>query len=233
MKDQTTKDQEGAHEAAPKWEQVGHPRVRGRCPSCGAESLFLGSNGYVTCAVIGCKDPGAPTDLLVLGQDANLQNIQALRERAERLLADLTALRASLQWQPIATAPKDGTPILACQNEHVPFVARWTPVPFGGYFRGDGDADGVHPTHFMPLPSAPIAKDSAVQVFAGKPVLPGVENINERTELQQLRASLQQVVEEMRAITELGSVANRTLVRQWIAALSPLPVDGQETKAKV
>ena len=54
-----------ASSADVKWQQVGHPRVRGRCPSCGAESLFLGSNGYVTCGVIeGCKDPGAATDLL-------------------------------------------------------------------------------------------------------------------------------------------------------------------------
>lgn len=41
-----------------------HPRIRGRCPSCGAESLFLGAQGYVTCSVIGCKDPGAAHDLL-------------------------------------------------------------------------------------------------------------------------------------------------------------------------
>ena len=47
-----------------------HPRVRGRCPSCGSESLFLGTNGYVTCSVIGCKDPGAPTDILAAGPPA-------------------------------------------------------------------------------------------------------------------------------------------------------------------
>jgi len=41
-----------------------HPPVRGRCPSCGSESLFLGSGGYVTCSVIGCKNPGAPTAVL-------------------------------------------------------------------------------------------------------------------------------------------------------------------------
>jgi hypothetical protein len=41
-----------------------HPRVRGRCPSCGSESLFLGAQGYVTCGVIGCKDPGAVHDSL-------------------------------------------------------------------------------------------------------------------------------------------------------------------------
>jgi uncharacterized coiled-coil DUF342 family protein len=32
--------------------------------------LFLGCNGYVTCSVLGCKDPGAPHDLLA-GQQAS------------------------------------------------------------------------------------------------------------------------------------------------------------------
>lgn len=45
-------------------EQIGNPRVRGRCPCCGTDSLFLGSGGYVTCAVTGCRAPGAATDLL-------------------------------------------------------------------------------------------------------------------------------------------------------------------------
>jgi predicted CxxxxCH...CXXCH cytochrome family protein len=39
-------------------------RLKGRCPSCGSESLFVGSGGYVTCSVIGCKNPGAAHDAL-------------------------------------------------------------------------------------------------------------------------------------------------------------------------
>src|SRR5581483_10497659 len=42
----------------------GWPRVEGRCPSCGHRSLFVGSGGYVVCAIIGCKDPGSASDLL-------------------------------------------------------------------------------------------------------------------------------------------------------------------------
>src|SRR6185436_14172643 len=34
------------------WKQVGFQRVRGRCPACGSDSLFLGSFGYVTCSVL-------------------------------------------------------------------------------------------------------------------------------------------------------------------------------------
>lgn len=50
---------EGLYAANPAY-----PRIRGRCPRCHSESLFLGSGGYVTCSVIGCKDPGAVHDML-------------------------------------------------------------------------------------------------------------------------------------------------------------------------
>lgn len=73
-----------------KWPQVGYPRVRGRCPSCGADSLFLGSNGYVTCAVIGCKDPGAPTDVLAVGPESDAWQWRNRAMAAERQVETLT-----------------------------------------------------------------------------------------------------------------------------------------------
>jgi hypothetical protein len=41
-----------------------HPTVQGRCPACRGESLFLGSDGYVTCARLDCPDPEAATRIL-------------------------------------------------------------------------------------------------------------------------------------------------------------------------
>lgn len=38
--------------------------VRGRCPACGSEALFLGSGGHLTCSIAECPDPGAVTHLL-------------------------------------------------------------------------------------------------------------------------------------------------------------------------
>lgn len=38
--------------------------VQGRCPACGAASLFLGEGGHVTCARIECSDPCAADQLL-------------------------------------------------------------------------------------------------------------------------------------------------------------------------
>ena len=65
------------------------------------------------------------------------------------------------EWQPIETAPKDGTRVLASQSGHV-FTARWAPgfaavYPGGG---GPGWYDEIldrraQPTHWMPLPAPP------------------------------------------------------------------------------
>ncbi len=84
---------------ANKWEQVGNPRVRGRCPSCDAETLFLGNNGYVTCSVIGCKDPGAPTDLLALTKAERSAALAAVQQEAEARVTELlTVLKEYVEW---------------------------------------------------------------------------------------------------------------------------------------
>lgn len=73
------------------------------------------------------------------------------------------------EWQPIETAPKDGTPILASginlgtpdKGRHY-VIARWEicerpdPDDWSGWYEPDGDG-GPYPwlTHWMPLPSPP------------------------------------------------------------------------------
>lgn len=34
------------------------PKITTPCPACGAQSLFIGSGGGLTCAVLGCPQPG-------------------------------------------------------------------------------------------------------------------------------------------------------------------------------
>lgn len=72
------------------------------------------------------------------------------------------------EWQPIETAPKDGTTVLL-YREVVPFkvvgYGRWEDV-LGisgwisyGFHRGGGDASNLGlaaPTHWMPLPAPPV-----------------------------------------------------------------------------
>lgn len=41
-----------------------NPTVRGYCPACRGESLFLGDGGYVTCARLECPEPDAVSTLL-------------------------------------------------------------------------------------------------------------------------------------------------------------------------
>jgi hypothetical protein len=41
-----------------------YPDVEGEYPECGWSALFLGQGGYVTCSVIGCLDPSAPSKAL-------------------------------------------------------------------------------------------------------------------------------------------------------------------------
>jgi hypothetical protein len=40
------------------------PRVQGECPSCGSDALFLGEDGFVTCARLWCESPWAASESL-------------------------------------------------------------------------------------------------------------------------------------------------------------------------
>ena len=74
------------------------------------------------------------------------------------------------QWQPIATAPKDGEPVLIWKPDErrvgeYMMSAYWDEdnegfVPVGGihkqgYFSKLQGCDQGYPTHWMPLPAAP------------------------------------------------------------------------------
>lgn len=82
--------------------------------------------------------------------------VRRLREENERLKA--SPPQSLLSWQPIATAPKDGTDILVMTGETM-HVVRWENVH--GDFdywvvddnkHGPFTLRGKEPTHWMPLP---------------------------------------------------------------------------------
>jgi hypothetical protein len=77
-----------------------------------------------------------------------------------------------MEWQPISTAPKDGTLVMLWDPDGDPnyYIARWfadhryrREGPFGPFVWTNGDpASGIRlardvPTHWMPLPAPPAA----------------------------------------------------------------------------
>lgn len=77
---------------------------------------------------------------------------EILRLRSELEQAQQAAFKA-MEWQPIETAPKDGTSIVINTNAHDDgiVIARWYRYNGLEAFR-DWDADPHTPTHWMPIP---------------------------------------------------------------------------------
>ena len=70
------------------------------------------------------------------------------------------------EWQPIDTAPKDGTPILAYRADHYGkfgncCVTYWRTNKNGNSYTGFGEFNPTYwpPTHWMPLPKPPAETD--------------------------------------------------------------------------
>ena len=88
----------------------------------------------------------------------------------EGYLAGLKAGRAEAKndWQPLATAPKDGTRVLLCLNPGGPVVVGWWGPKFSAYGVNYKDDWGFGPNwnqrfrfppiYWMPLPEPPEAK---------------------------------------------------------------------------
>ncbi len=77
--------------------------------------------------------------------------LEPLEQRAKQAEAALAACRAQQVWQPIETAPKDGTTIYIGVG-HIGAEAHWNEK--GSYWATSGGFID-HPTHWMPLPTPP------------------------------------------------------------------------------
>lgn len=79
----------------------------------------------------------------------------------------------SNEWQPIETAPRDGTFIILCggkrdnyspiEQENSPVVGRWQKWPnpdsccwVYAFWDSDWRSEYINPTHWMPLPEPPL-----------------------------------------------------------------------------
>jgi hypothetical protein len=69
-----------------------------------------------------------------------------------------------MEWQPIETAPKDGTPVLVgwANGAWQPMICHYEPdqvVPWGALTNVGFAQMPSMPTHWMPLPDGPASDD--------------------------------------------------------------------------
>lgn len=80
----------------------GRPKVQGHCPACGRESLFLGNEGHVTCAILACPNPCAADGLLTTDPDgpitpADIQQMTRYATESRPAAECLTGERAKAE----------------------------------------------------------------------------------------------------------------------------------------
>ena len=90
------------------------------------------------------------------------EHLEDMRARAFQRLEPLL----SSAWQPIETAPTDGTRILAVHENGSDIQITWfgktSHVPLYGWCEGEDaeDIDLWRPTHWQPLPAAPTVGET-------------------------------------------------------------------------
>lgn len=107
--------------------------------------------------------------------DADIENIREAIYHSARPNGAAASLDRLInlitQWQPIETAPKDGTPILA-SNENIQYVA-WFKNNWN-FFAHENPEIGTFyffPTHWMDLPAAPTPPEACAKssIFQSAP----------------------------------------------------------------
>lgn len=108
---------------------------------CGAMLLFQWDDEHQQYLPIG---PGGSTE----------EETRQLIEKMERapVYFDSNPHPAPTPWQPIETAPKDGTWVLLYDVCDYMVVAVWD---YDGWYDLAEDTAHYHPTHWMPLPPKP------------------------------------------------------------------------------
>lgn len=99
------------------------------------------------------------------------QEVEHEFDRLNAEIASLTAQLAALEWQPIESAPKDGTSIILYVAWRIVGEARWQGDGhdegwwWAGTDPGDYNADKIssQPTHWMALPEPPMSEDQRQQ----------------------------------------------------------------------
>lgn len=100
---------------------------------------------------------------LIVAPDARQGLADVLREAAAALATALQSISGAEGWQPIESAPKDGTLLIGFVPNsalyEVIFIRRWPDDDFWMHdMANEAVAMDVEPTHWMPLPPPPAAE---------------------------------------------------------------------------
>lgn len=93
---------------------------------------------------------------------AEIRQLRALADHGQRdeARAEVDKLRALVQqWQPIETAPKDGTPVLGFMPSYYQGLGGQSVVVWMEDAWYDMRAFATTPSHWMPLPAAPTTRE--------------------------------------------------------------------------
>lgn len=71
------------------------PRIVDRCPTCGSQSLFIGTGGYLTCSVIGCKEPGV--GVAITKMQSRLSEIADIVQEIRLRSSDVVAINQAIK----------------------------------------------------------------------------------------------------------------------------------------
>jgi len=106
--------------------------------------------------------PGDYVPYSVYHHNLNPGSVEYVRaDLYDQQAAEIERLRAAQEWQPIETAPKDGTEFLAWYppddgDDGFFDIADWIEMP--KFVNADSwTRGGLDPTHWMPLPEPPRA----------------------------------------------------------------------------
>lgn len=86
------------------------PKITTPCPACGNRSLFIGSGGHLTCAILRCPEPSAEQAIIALSHTAGAMAMAVLQD-------DLQDAKQHARNCKIAF------------DERGPYLRRWWPEP--------------------------------------------------------------------------------------------------------
>lgn len=110
----------------------------------------------------------------LVGDGCEICNPALSLQYAKETISELEAELRQREWQPIETAPKDGTHIWLFSNGDHQCAGYWLITSgedyhwegwiFADELLADVKPDGLDPTHWMPLPAAPAGGEGEANV---------------------------------------------------------------------